>query len=403
MSVNIEGVGKRFRIYTEHNRTLKATVLRRRRSRYQEFWAVREVDLTVASGRTLGLVGGNGSGKSTLLKCLARIYAPDEGRVRVRGTVAALLELGAGFHPELSGRENVFLNAAILGMRERAVREQFDDIVSFAGLERFIDNPVATYSSGMYVRLGFAVATSVRPEVLLVDEVLAVGDQQFQRRCAERISELRRSGCTVVVVSHALDTVRALCDEVAWLDAGRLRQVGPPGEVLDAYLGASHDDRRPDSGAGARWGSGEGQVEHVELLDGSGRRTSVVRTGEPVVLRLHWTTTTKLERPVFGIGVHRVDGLHVTGPNTRLDNVVPAAIDGHGVADLVVPALPLLPGTYDVSASLYDYTLAHPYDYRQHILRFDVDPGGSAEQHGVITLGGRWRVTDSVAGQLAAS
>src|SRR3954453_574262 len=212
--VAAEGVSKRFRLYHERNQSLKAAFMRGRRAKYDEFWALRDVDVQIEAGKTFGLIGHNGSGKSTLLKCLAGILVPDSGSIRTQGKVSALLELGAGFHPELSGRDNVYLNGSILGLSKKQIDAQFDQIVDFAGLEQFIDTPVKNYSSGMYVRLGFSVAINVDPEILMVDEVLAVGDEQFQRRCAEKFAEFKEDGKTIVLVSHALGTMRTMCDEV---------------------------------------------------------------------------------------------------------------------------------------------------------------------------------------------
>jgi len=211
-AVNVSGLWKNFRLYHEKNQYLKAAILRGRRARYEEFWALRGIDFTVPTGTTFGVIGSNGSGKSTLLKCLTGILMPDKGSVTVKGRISALLELGAGFHPELSGRENVFMNGAILGLSKKEITAKFDDIVEFAGLENFIDTPVKNYSSGMFVRLGFAVAAHVEPEVLLIDEVLSVGDESFQRKCAERIEQFRREGRTIVFVSHGLAQVEQLCE-----------------------------------------------------------------------------------------------------------------------------------------------------------------------------------------------
>ena len=217
-AVEVDGVWKNFRLYHERNQSLKASILRGRRARYQEFWALKGVSFEVPAGSTFGVIGSNGSGKSTLLKCLAGILVPDKGRVSHVGRLSALLELGAGFHPELSGRENVFLNGAILGLSKKEIEVRFDDIVDFAGLEQFIDTPVKNYSSGMFVRLGFAVAAHVEPDVLLIDEVLSVGDESFQRKSAERIDQFRRDGRTIVFVSHGLGQVQQLCRTVAWID-----------------------------------------------------------------------------------------------------------------------------------------------------------------------------------------
>jgi lipopolysaccharide transport system ATP-binding protein len=236
IAVVAEGVSKRFRIYHERNQSIKQMVLQRRRGVYEEFWALKDVSLEIPPGATFGFIGENGSGKSTLLKCIAKILVPDEGTIRTVGSVSALLELGAGFHPELSGRENVFLNGAILGMSPKDLTAKFDEIVAFSGIERFIDTPVKNYSSGMYVRLGFSVAINVSPDILLVDEVLAVGDAEFQGRCRSKFKQLKDAGCTIIVVSHSMGLIEDLCDHAAWLDDGRIKVTGRAPDVIDAYL-----------------------------------------------------------------------------------------------------------------------------------------------------------------------
>lgn len=397
-AVEVQGVSKRFRLYSERNQSLKAAVMRGGRAAYDDFWALRDVSLSIPAGATYGLVGENGSGKSTLLKCLARILQPDAGRVVTTGKVAALLELGSGFHPELSGRENVFLNGSILGLSRAEIVRRFDDIVGFAGLERFIDTPVKNYSSGMYVRLGFSVAINVDPDILLVDEVLAVGDEAFQRRCAEKFADFRAAGRTTVLVSHAMGQLRNLCDEVAWLEGGRVKAVGPPGNVVDDYVGDAHATAAADAGEPAgddgpdrsRWGSGEARIDRVELLDAAGRPTASVRTGDAVTVRLHWSTREPVERPVFGIAVHSLDGVEVTGPNTRDGDLAPDKIDGSGTVELRVPRLLLLPGAYELSGAVYDWTRTHPYDHRHRLLRVEVEPGDPREGHGFVSLGGTW-------------
>ena len=394
-AVSIEGVSKRFRIYHERNQSLKAAIMRRGRADYEEFWALSDVSIEIPRGKTFGLIGENGSGKSTLLKCIARILQPERGSVTARGKIAALLELGSGFHPELTGRENVYLNGSILGVPKRELEARFDDIVGFAGLERFIDTPVKNYSSGMYVRLGFSVAINVDPEILLVDEVLAVGDESFQRRCNEKFAEFKEQGRTIVLVSHALGSMRNMCEEVAWLENGRVRDVGVAGGVVDSYVGASHTERdgeTADAGQGQRWGSGEARIEKIEVLDADGQPTTSVKTGDPVVFRLHYAASKPIVQPVFGLAIYSVEGQHVTGPNTRDAGAVPASISGPGVTDLVVDRLMLTPGTYDLSASLVDYSLLHTYDFRHRAHRFDVETGSPREQYGVMALGGSWSV-----------
>ncbi|MGH9016046.1 MAG: ABC transporter ATP-binding protein [Acidimicrobiia bacterium] len=390
-AIAVDGVSKRFRLYHERNQSLKAAFLRRRRAEYEEFWALRGVSLEVAEGSTFGLIGENGSGKSTLLKCMARILRPEEGSIRTRGKLSALLELGAGFHPELSGRENVYLNGSILGLSRRQLDQRFDEIVEFAGLEHFIDTPVKSYSSGMYVRLGFSVAINVDPDILLVDEILAVGDADFQRKCGEKFAELRSRGKTLVIVSHALTSIRNLCDGVALLEHGELRRVGPAAEVIDEYLGDVNTSQ-PDGEHGQRWGDGGAWIEAVELLDVSGQPVKRVRTGDTVVFRIHYATDEQVDRPVFGFSIYTVDGMWVTGPNTRLANMVPDQIDGTGFVDLRVDRLLLVPRAYDISVGLHNYTVTKTFDFRHRSFRFDVEHGDPIEEFGVTSLGGTWEV-----------
>jgi ABC-type polysaccharide/polyol phosphate transport system ATPase subunit len=393
--IEVRNVGKRFRLYHERNQSLKAAVMRRGRARYEEFWALDDVSFDVEEGSTFGLVGENGSGKSTMLKCLAKILRPDRGTVNVEGKVSALLELGAGFHAELSGRENVFLNGSILGLSKKELQAKFDEIVDFAGLSRFIDMPVKNYSSGMYVRLGFSIAINVDPDVLLVDEVLAVGDEQFQRKCLERVSELREQGKTIVVVTHSLSTVRNLCDRAVWLDHGEVKASGPAGEVADAYLGQVHADSESDESGegGARWGSGDVRLTKIEMLGPDGEPTPQVHTGDEVTFRLHYDAAKAIPHPVFGIAVFSLEGIQITGPNTREAGVGVDYIEGPGTVDLHVPRLLLLPGAYVVSAACTDETISHTFDHRHRALHFDVKPGTPHETFGgVISFDGRWTI-----------
>jgi ABC-type polysaccharide/polyol phosphate transport system ATPase subunit len=393
-AISVEHVSKSFRLYTERNQSLKAMAMARARVRYEEFAALKDVSLEIPAGVTYGLIGENGSGKSTLLKCMARILRPESGSIRTEGKVSALLELGAGFHPELSGRDNVFLNGAILGLSKKQLTAKFDEIVAFAGLEKFIDTPVKNYSSGMYVRLGFSIAINVDPDILLVDEVLAVGDEQFQRKCTEKFADLREGGKTVVIVSHALGSVRTLCDDVALLEHGELKAVGPSGHVIDSYLADVHVDRTADGDHGSRWGSGEGRIDLVELLGSDGVPTTEVKTGDAVTFRLHYRFQEPIERPVFGIAIQTLEGVVVSGPNTRQGGFVPDSLRGTGYVDLRIEHLMLVTGTYDLSVSLYDYSCGHAYDFRYLTFRFDVQRGEPTEEFGVLALGGVWDATE---------
>lgn len=392
--VSVEGVSKKFRLFKERNQTLKAAVLRGHRLVADDFWALRDVSFEVYEGETFGLIGENGSGKSTMLKCLTKILRPDEGRVGVEGKISALLELGAGFHPELTGRENVFLNGAILGLGQKELRRRFDEIVEFAGIGPFIDEPVKNYSSGMYVRLGFSVAINVDPDVLLIDEVLAVGDEAFQRKCNEKFADLRTQGKTIVLVSHGLAGVQNLCDRVAWFEHGRLVKIGEPREVIEAYVGNVQVDHEVNEAGHNRWGTGEGRISKVELLDHAGRPTTRVRTGEPATIRLHYEMSEPIERPVFGLAFYTLEGFLVSGPNSREAGCVPEKLAGNGQVDIRFDPLRLLPRTYDLHVNLCDYSLAHPYDYTQNVLRFDVERGPIREWAGVVSLAGRWQIGD---------
>jgi ABC-type polysaccharide/polyol phosphate transport system ATPase subunit len=389
-AITVEGVSKLYRLYDERNDSLKATIMRGRRARYQEFWALTDVSFEIPTGSTFGIIGENGSGKSTLLKCIARILYPDKGQIHSQGKLSALLELGAGFHQELSGRENVYLNGSILGLSKRQIDALFDEIVGFAGIEPFIDAPVKTYSSGMYVRLGFSVAINVEPDILLIDEVLAVGDTEFQQRCFEKFADLRATGRTVVIVSHQIAALRTMCDHAALLEHGQLKAIGPASEVVDQYRDEIHLDRVADGEHGVRWGSGEVQVETVEILDRDGQPTRTVRTGDPLTLRFRYRTTEPVEQPVFGFWIQRIDGAYVTAPNLRDADSVPEKVDGDGWVVYRAERLLLLPGTYDLSAAVYDFALNHPYDHRERALRFDVEFGDPREERGLVSFGGDW-------------
>ncbi|WP_315097933.1 ABC transporter ATP-binding protein [uncultured Cellulomonas sp.] len=387
-AVSVENVSKSFRIYHERNQTLKAAVMRRRRSEYEEFWALRDVALEIPEASTFALVGDNGSGKSTLLKCLAKILFPTEGRVVTRGRMAALLEVGSGFHPELSGRDNIYLNGSILGMKRPEIDRKFDDIVGFSGVERFIDQPVKNYSSGMYVRLGFSVAIHVEPEILLVDEVLAVGDAAFQEKCAEKFASFKREGRTVVVVSHALSSLRQMADQAAWLERGVLKETGPAAGVLDRYLDSTHSDVQHDDQGRVRWGTGQARVLDVEVIPEQGR--DVLRSGDEAVVRIHFDAAEPIDDPVFGLAIETSEGVYLWASNTRDAGMSIDRISGRGSVDCRLPSLALQPGSFTVQASIVDQTTTHTYDYLREAGRFTVDHGAVRESGGPMALQPRW-------------
>jgi rfaE bifunctional protein nucleotidyltransferase chain/domain len=358
----------------------------------QTFTALDGVSFEVPRGATFGVIGENGSGKSTLLKLMAGITPPTRGTLTVAGRISALIELGAGFHPEISGRENVAINGIMLGLTRHEVEDRFDEIVSFAELEDFIDAPVKTYSSGMYMRLGFAVAIHVDPDVLLIDEVLAVGDEAFTRKCLDKIGEFRRRGKTIVLVTHSLGLVEKMCDETLWLRHGRLVDQGDPRRVVDAYLtyvaGGEEALLARDSPAASgaplaeepaaahgyregRWGSREVEITSVRLLDDRGRSRHVYVPGESLTLVLGVRAAQEVRDFVFGVGLFTADGVQVYGTNTHLEEYVPRAAAGVGQVKLTLRDLRLVEGTYlvDVAAHRRDGT---PYDYLRGLHSFRV-------------------------------
>ena len=389
-AVSVENVWKYFRLYHEKNQYLKSTLLRGRRARYDEFWALKGVDFEIPFGSTFGIIGSNGSGKSTLLKCLAGILSPDKGSVSCNGRMAALLELGAGFHPDLSGRENIYLNGAILGMTRSEIDRKLEEIIDFSGLEKFVDTPVKNYSSGMVVRLGFAVATNVDPEILIIDEVLAVGDESFQHRCHEKIESFRQEGRTIILVSHGLMQVAQLCSTVAWLEKGVIQEIGPSYEVIGKYAGQSHDAAPKIEGEiGERWGSHEAEITRAEFINADGVPVHVLKTGEPISLQIDYTAHMPIKEPVFGIRITHLHGTNVWGSNTKRMGFQPATLNNSGTITLNIPELPILAGTYDLTVALTDQHETYEYDHWERRVRFDVVQYNSFDE-GLVTVEASW-------------
>lgn len=388
-AVVIDDVSKKFRVYHERNNTLKSAIMRRRRSVHEDFWALKDVSFEIPEASTFALVGDNGSGKSTLLKCMAQILYPNAGTITANGRIAALLEVGSGFHPELSGRENVYLNGSILGMSRPEIDRKFDEIVDFSGVEEFIDQPVKNYSSGMYVRLGFSVAINVEPEILLVDEVLAVGDAAFQEKSAEKFAQFRREGRTVVLVSHSVPQLRAMADQAAWLDHGVLQEVGPAGGVLERYLDSTRDSTRRDEHGRSHWGSGEMVVGDVEVLGPGG--DGAIRTGDDVTIRVHYNAEEPVTDPVIGVGIESTDGTYLWASNTFDHGPRLGTVRGSGYVDCHAPAVAFAPGGYVVITTLTDSTTQHVYDQVRDSARFSVDSGQDRWWGGYIHTGSRWQ------------
>ena len=428
-AIEVRGVRKTYRRYGRRRQfaTLKSALLSGRLLRDlrpdDTFDALRDVSFDVVAGRTLGIVGRNGSGKSTMLKLIAGIGRPTAGTVTLQGRVSALIELGAGFHPEISGRENVFVNGMMLGLTKREIAARFDEIVAFAELEEFIDAPVKTYSSGMYMRLGFAVAVHVDPDVLLVDEVLAVGDEAFTHKCLDKFSEFRRRGRTVLLVTHSLDLVTRFCDEALWIDSGVIRVQGDPRRVIDAYLldVAKAEDRAlghaADAAAAAgggsdappppdaevepveteppdlfkavegRWGSREVEIMAVELVGASGQPAHVFPSGAPMEIRLQVQAHRPVTDLVFGVGIFNAEGVCCYGTNTDVEGAVSGAMSGHGEARFVIDRLDLVEGTYKVDVAVHRKNGA-PYDY--HRLLYTFRAASPLREAGIFRPPHRW-------------
>jgi ABC-type polysaccharide/polyol phosphate transport system ATPase subunit len=415
-AIELTNVTKIYRRYSgKQFATLKSALLQRSLMRdlkpSETFPALSDVSFQVPKGTTFGVIGRNGSGKSTALKVVAGITKPTSGAVRVDGRVSALIELGAGFHPEISGRENVFINGIMLGLSKREVQQRFDEIVDFAELREFIDAPVKTYSSGMYMRLGFAVAIHVDPDVLLVDEVLAVGDEGFTHKCLDKFAEFRRRGKTVLLVTHSLSLVERFCDQALWLEAGHVRADGDPRRVVDAYLtavekgegellatttakavaAAETPAHETDSAATeptsaqsgemllqdmfkaveGRWGSREIEITEVTLVDRAGQPSFVFHSGEPMVVKLSVSAAAPADDFVFGVSLFNADGVCCYGTNTYLEEMTPQRIAGNVQVIFAIDNLDLVEGTYKLDVAVHKKD-GYPYDYHRLLYTFRV-------------------------------
>jgi len=440
-AIEVSRVSKIYRRYSQRKQfaTLKSALLSRsliKNLRPDEtFTALNDVSLTVPKGCTLGVIGRNGSGKSTLLKLVAGITKPSTGQVKVSGRISALIELGAGFHPEISGRENVFINGIMLGLTKREVTERFAEIVDFAEMKDFIDAPVKTYSSGMYMRLGFAVAIHVDPDVLLVDEVLAVGDEGFTHKCLDKFAEFKRRGKTILLVTHSLGLVERFCDEALWLDAGRIKGSGDPKRIVGAYITdverreevelAATDARAresadasvvsPDEPASAvlpdtpmetatgpadmfrategRWGSREVEITEVTLVGADGEPGHVFHSGERLDVKIRMRAPLPIDDFVVGLGLFNAEGVCCYGTNTYIEELTPESLAGDAEAVFSVDALDLVEGTYKLDVAIHKMD-GYPYDYHRLLHTFRVK--SRAKDVGIYRPRHTWRFTGDV-------
>ena len=444
-AITVTNASKVYRRYSRRRQfsTLKSALLSRsliRNLRPDEtFAAVRDVTFDVRAGQTLGVIGRNGSGKSTLLKLVAGITKPTTGTVAVNGRISALIELGAGFHPEISGRENVFINGIMLGLSKREITRRFDEIVEFAEMKDFIDAPVKTYTSGMYMRLGFAVAIHVDPDVLLVDEVLAVGDEGFTHKCLDKFAEFKRRGKTILLVTHALGLVERFCDEALWMDGGQLKGLGDPKRVIGAYITEveegeeqqlAKDDARaqettaavsPDEPASAvlpdnpietasapgdmfrategRWGSREIEITDVQLAGPDGAPGHVFHSGQPLTIRIGLRSPIAIEDFVIGIGIFNAEGVCCYGTNTSIEELTAVRIFGDAEARFSIENLDLVEGTYKLDVAIHKLD-GYPYDYHRLLYTFRVK--SRTKDVGIYRPRHEWHFSESLAFSAAA-
>ncbi|MEG6522878.1 ABC transporter ATP-binding protein [Desulfotomaculum sp. 1211_IL3151] len=396
-ALEINDVWKKYRIYHDRTPTLKETMLFRNRTRYEDLWVLKGINLKIEKGKTIGLIGQNGSGKSTLLKLMTRIIYPNQGSIKVNGKVSSLLELGAGFHLDFTGLENIYMNAAILGFGKKEIDRKLKDIIDFSELGKFIDTPVRTYSSGMYMRLAFSIAINVEPEIFLIDEILAVGDQNFQIKCFNKIREFKGKNKTIVIVSHDLTSLEKLCTELVWLENGIIREIGKPSQVIDNYNDSNAERRvsqsqketatlkvdeettavapevtNTESSTDNRWGTREIELEEIMLYDkDTQQERRIIKTGDSVTLYLKFKSVKPIEDPVFGFSIYSFDGTCCYGTHTMIDRIKTLDINKGAIVRVDLDNLNLIQGKYwlDIGVAGKDQ---HQYDYMRRALEFEV-------------------------------
>lgn len=395
--IEVNNLGKKFRLRHVKGQSLKATAidLVLRRETRDDFWALKEITFDVSPGEVLGIIGPNGSGKTTLLSILARTMVPTTGTAEVSGRVSSLLELGAGFHPDLTGRENVYLNASIMGIPRSVIDRKFAEIVEFSGLGHFIETPIKFYSSGMVVRLGFSVAVEVDPDILLLDEVLAVGDEAFQKKSGKRIQGFKENGKTIVVVSHDMNMIRRFCRRVIHLEKGKIVNQGPVEKVVAEYIErvqtalAGHG---PAAGMRHEWGNREAEIRRVRITNQNGEVTGSFHAGDDLVVSVDFYARHRIEEPVFGFALHEAGKVLCFGSNTQMGEVEISAIEGEGRLTFRLPALPLLTGNYHLSLSIHSQD--HLTNYHRQEFFYPLTVLSPLRGEGIFSLPVEWELKD---------
>lgn len=406
-AIEVNHVTKSFKVYLDKGNTLKEKVLFKKRRRYEERNVLNDISFQVKKGEAVGLIGHNGCGKSTTLKLLTRIMYPDAGEIKMSGRVSSLIELGAGFHEDMSGRENIYINASIFGLSRKEIDERMEAIIHFSELQDFIDNPVRTYSSGMYMRLAFSVAINVDADILLVDEILAVGDVNFQAKCFNRLREIKGQGTTIVIVSHSMDQIEQICDRSIWIHEGDIRRQGRPRDVHPEYLDfmgekrqeraekekeeAPQEKKEPIVKEEKRWGNGDARIKKVMILDREGRERSVIKTDEQVTISIEYEIKNIVEDAVVGIGIFRSDGVQCYGTNTRIDKLPEFKLVRDGVAEVKISSLHLIPGQYLLDVAI-ESQIGIAVDYFREAYRFEVF--SDISDVGVARLPHQWSISN---------
>lgn len=422
--IDVKNITKKFRVYLDKGSQLKEKLLFRKRTRYEERTVLNGISFQVRKGEAVGLIGHNGCGKSTTLKLLTKIMYADSGEIVMNGRVSSLIELGAGFHPDMSGRENIYTNASIFGLTKKEVDARFNKIVEFSELEDFIDNPVRTYSSGMYMRLAFSVAINVDADILLIDEILAVGDTNFQTKCFNRLRELKAHGMTIIIVTHDLSTIEKFCDKAIWLNNGVIVREGRSAEVVDAYFSFMNDKKIehetktesvpapeqvsetepeeiteipedvPEDNGGIdysanRFGLKYIEIKKAEMLNHENKDLRIFRTGEKLTIKIYYHVNKKLEEYVFGFGFYDLDGKCLYGNNTQLDRIKINPEKYDGFISVEIENLPLLSGKYILNVAVVDVD-GTPMDFFRNYCEFEVISDDRST--GFFSIPHKWRL-----------
>lgn len=426
-AIEVKDITKTFKVYLDRSNNVKDFIIHGKRRRYEKRQVLKGISFEVKKGEAIGLIGHNGCGKSTTLKLLTKIMYPDSGSIEMKGRVSSLIELGAGFHPDMSGRENIYINASIFGLSKKEIDRRIGEIIAFSELEEFIDNPVRTYSSGMYMRLAFSVAINVDADILLIDEILAVGDIAFQAKCFNKLKEVKAQGTTIVIVSHSLGQIEQICERSIWIHEGKIREEGHPRVVDPKYMAymsqkgserekiaeenkAEGDGAKEDSGKkgpenqvdkvasegqtaekedAKRWGSKEVVMDKVLLLDSDEQEKEIFQNDEPVCIRIHYTASKKIEDAVFGIAIYRSDQLYIYGTNTLIDFSEAVSLENQGTVELKIDRMPLNAGSYSVDLAIHRPD-GFNYDFWRECCTIDVI--NEKNEVGIISLPHTWCV-----------